>query len=71
MFETGISRYITGKAEVENHFPVDNKGNPHLACVHCDYYHRNSMRCGLNGSRCDFPEKYLGGSCPLYFEGEN
>ena len=24
-----------------------------------------------NIARCDFPEKYLGGDCPLYFEGDN
>ena len=71
-FETGVSRYITGIAEVENKFPVDLKGNPALSCRHCKFYIQNRYKCGLNGEVCDFPEHYLGARCPLYFpEGTN
>lgn len=65
-FETGVSRYIKGVAEVENYFPVDLKGNPDLSCKHCRFYNQK-MKCMLNGEITDYPEKYLGARCPLYF----
>lgn len=72
MFETGVSRYITGVAEVFNKFPVDNKGTPHISCTHCQFYAFTVPKCKLNGEICDFPDKYRGDRCPLYFsEGDN
>ena len=71
-FDTGVSRFIKGVAEVENNFPVDHRGNPGLSCYHCRFFHRTTSKCGLNGEICDYPEKYLGARCPLYFpEGVN
>ena len=67
MFETGVSDYVRGVAEVENHFPVDERGVAHITCSHCRYYRFTTPKCGLNGEICDFPEKYRGARCPLYF----
>ena len=70
-FETGVSRYIKGIATVENFFPVDLKGNPDLSCKHCRFYNHN-YKCNLNGEITDYPERYLGGRCPLHFpDGTN
>ena len=71
MFETGVSNYIVGVAEVFNNFPVDCKGNPHIACVHCRFNKFSQPKCLLNGEICDFPEKYRGDRCPLIFEGDD
>ena len=67
MFETGVSSYVKGVAEVENNFPVDERGVAHITCSHCRYYRFTIPKCGLNGEICDFPEKYRGARCPLYF----
>ena len=66
-FDSGVSRYIRGVAEVENFFPVDHRGNPDISCRHCDFYILSRYRCGLNGKICDYPDKFLGKDCPLYF----
>ena len=72
MFETGVSRYITGVAEVENKFPVDSRGVAHITCSHCKFYAFTVPKCRLNEEICDFPDKYRGARCPLYFpEGDN
>lgn len=67
-FETGVSSYVIGIATVEVCFPVDHRGNPHVCCSQCEYFSRTSGRCKLNGSICEFPEKYIGSRCPLIFE---
>lgn len=67
MFETGVSGYVKGVAEVENPFPVDDKGVAHITCSHCKFYRFSVPKCMLNGEICDFPEKYRGARCPLYF----
>lgn len=70
-FDTGVSRFIRGVAEVENFFPVDLKGNPDISCKHCRFYVQSRFRCALNNEVCDYPDKFLGARCPLYFpEGE-
>lgn len=71
-FDTGVTRFIRGVAEVENFFPVDAKGNPDLACSQCRFFLNRSNRCALNDAICNYPQKYLGANCPLYFpEGTN
>ena len=66
-FDSGVSRYIIGTCTVEVAFPVDFRGNPHVCCAQCEFYSRNSVRCRLNGCVVEFPEKYIGGRCPLNF----
>lgn len=69
-FESGVSHYITGTAKVVNNFPVDFKGNAYINCEKCFYYNRNSYRCELTHEKPEFPNQYVGGSCPLEFENE-
>ena len=69
-FDTGVSSYIKGVATVENYFPVDNKGNPDLSCEQCKFFMVRMNRCALNYELCNYPQKYLGTHCPLYFPEE-
>lgn len=63
-FETGVSRYIRGVAELEIKFPVDHRGNADISCNHCKY-HRGDF-CALTGALVHYP-KYREESCPIYF----
>ena len=67
MFETGVKDYVHGVAEVENPFPVDERGVAHISCSHCRFFMFKVPKCSQNGEVCDFPEKYRGARCPLYF----
>lgn len=70
-FESGVSSYIHATATVEVYFPVDAKGNADVCCWQCEFFHRTSSRCGINGKICAYPQKYIGQYCPLNFnEGE-
>lgn len=71
MFESGVSRYITGVASVKVSFPVDHKGNADISCRQCWYFRKTSCTCGLNGAVCEYPEKYVGSHCPLRMEEQN
>lgn len=64
-FDSGVSGYITGKATVEVHFPVDHNGNAEIACRFCQYYRQNYRICGLNGEIVAYGEHFVGDSCPL------
>ena len=68
MFESGVSSYIVGQANITVCFPVDYKGNPHVCCAMCDLYSRSSNRCPITHAISEFPEKYIGSRCPLIFE---
>lgn len=68
LFESGVSRYVTGTATVQVYFPVDDHGREHVRCEMCPYYHKYDRKCGLNGEMVAFPEKYIGSRCPLEFE---
>ena len=71
-FDTGVSRFIKGVAEVENFFPVDHRGNADLSCSQCKFYRISTRRCNLTGDLINYPDKYLGATCPLYFpDGAN
>lgn len=65
MFETGVKRYIMARAVVEVGFPVDWRDNPEIACKHCNFFVRATQRCGLTQQIVNYPEKYIGESCPL------
>lgn len=64
-FESGVSGYIYGEATVKVAFPVDHKGNPDISCFQCRFFRRNYQTCGLNGEICQYPNKFVGGYCPL------
>ena len=64
-FDTGVSRYIKTRAVVETSFPVDWRGSVEIACKHCNYFVRATQRCGLTQQVVNFPEKFVGESCPL------
>ena len=64
-FKNGISGYIVGEATVTVAFPIDHKGRADVSCNQCYFFRRSYRTCGLNGEVCQFPEKYVGGFCPL------
>lgn len=64
-FDNGIATYIHAQATVDVWFPVDRKGNADISCSQCYYYRRSYQTCGLNGEVCAYPDKYVGGCCPL------
>ncbi len=64
-FDSGISRYIRARAVVEVAFPVDWRGVVEIACKHCPYYVRATQRCALNQEVVNYPDRYVGSSCPL------
>lgn len=64
-FDSGVMKYIKAVAVVETSFPVDWKGNAEIACKHCNYYVRATQRCGLTQDIVNFPDKYVGETCPL------
>lgn len=70
-FETGIASYIWGVAVVRVPFPVDYKGRADISCNQCRYFRRSSISCALNGAVVQYPDKYVGGECPLEREEEN
>ena len=64
-FESGVASYIHAQAKVDVFFPVDRRGNADISCNQCFYFRRSYKTCGLNGEVCQYPEKYVGASCPL------
>lgn len=64
-FDSGISKYIKATAVVTVYFPVDKKGNADISCKQCQFFRRQSQSCGINGAVCQYPDKYVGGDCPL------
>lgn len=64
-FDTGVKEYIKAYAVVEVSFPVDWKGNAEIACKHCNFFVRATQRCGLTQQVVNFPDRYVGESCPL------
>lgn len=64
-FDSGIKDYIHTQATVDVFFPVDWKGVADICCDQCFFFRRMYKTCGLNGEVCQYPNKYVGGSCPL------
>ena len=64
-FDSGVASYIHAQAKVDVFFPVDRRGNADISCNQCFYFRRSYKTCGLNGEVCQYPEKYVGASCPL------
>lgn len=65
-FETGVASYVEAEATVKVFFPVDAKGNADICCRQCYYFRTSSQSCALNGEICQYPNKYVGMSCPLH-----
>ena len=71
-FDSGVVGYVHAHATVHVHFPVDSRGNADISCNQCPFFHKQSVKCGLNGQPCAYPTKYVGSWCPLENdEGEN
>ena len=64
-FECGVKGYVTGSTMITVHFPIDMRGNAHVACIHCPFLSSNMRMCQLNKEPVAFPEKYVGDNCPL------
>ena len=64
-FESGVADYLHCQATVDVFFPIDYRGNADINCYQCFFFRRNYQTCGLNGEVCQYPQKYVGGSCPL------
>lgn len=64
-FDSGVASYIHAQAKIDVFFPVDSRGNADISCNQCYYFRRSYKTCGLNGEVCQYPEKYVGASCPL------
>lgn len=64
-FDSGVKRYIKAQAVVEVGFPVDWRDNAGVACKHCPYFVRATMRCALNQAVVNYPDNYVGADCPL------
>ncbi len=64
-FDSGVSKYIKGRATVIVGFPVDWRGNAEIACKHCQFFINATRRCALNQEIVNYPERYVGENCPL------
>ena len=69
-FSSGVKAYITGKCEIQIHFPVDFKDNAEINCYQCKMFSRNTGICQLTKEISEYPTKYRGSRCPLVFGGE-
>ena len=70
-FDSGVARYIIGKATLTIAFPVDYRGNARICCEVCPFYSMTSKRCHITGKPTEFPSKYVGSHCPFEIEYEN
>jgi hypothetical protein len=69
-FSSGVKAYITGKCEIQIHFPVDFKDNAEINCYQCKMFSRNTGICQLTKEISEYPTKYRSSRCPLVFDGE-
>ena len=69
-FSSGVKAYITGKCEIQIHFPIDWKDNADVNCYQCKMFSRNTGVCQLTKEISEYPTKYIGSKCPLNFDGE-
>jgi hypothetical protein len=67
-FASGVKRFINAECTVRVHFPVDWKDNPDVCCYQCKFFSRNNGVCQLTKEVSEYPQKYIGSSCPLIFE---
>ncbi|MBO5449416.1 MAG: hypothetical protein J5994_08805 [Ruminococcus sp.] len=65
VLESGVAEYITAQATVTVNFPVDFRGNALVACKVCPFLTHSTDMCQLTKELVPFPDKYVGGCCPL------
>lgn len=63
--ESGVKSYIKARASVTVNFPVDFRDNVLVACKLCPYLTHSTNMCQLTKELVPFPDKYVGGNCPL------
>lgn len=63
--ESGVKRYIMTQATVTVGFPVSWRDSTEIACKHCRFFERAKQRCWLTQDVVNFPDQYVGASCPL------
>lgn len=68
-FESGVLRYVEGRAEITVYFPVDCHGNADICCRQCPYLSANERICQLNKEPVAYPSRYVGDKCPLRGDG--
>ena len=64
-FDSGIQDYIVAEATIRTAFPIDKKGQTHIACRFCDAFNTVTKRCILTQEVVPFPDNYVGHQCPL------
>jgi hypothetical protein len=64
-FDSGVSGFVKCYAVVNVNFPIDWKGKAEIACKHCNYFVRATMRCGLTQTIVNYPDTAVGVDCPL------
>lgn len=69
-FSSGVKAYITGETTVKVHFPIDYKDNADVSCYQCKYFSRASGICYLTKEISEYPQRFIGSTCPLDFSGE-
>lgn len=69
-FSSGVKSYITGKCEIQIHFPVDFKDNAEVNCYQCRMFNRTAGICRITNEVSEYPTKFRGSCCPLEFDGE-
>ena len=67
-FDSGVADYVRAYAVVRVNFPIDYKGKAAVNCYQCPFFRRSYSTCGLNGSICQYPQRYVGSMCPLDIE---
>ena len=70
-FDSGISRYVHTKVEIDVYFPVDERGAEFVRCEFCKLYNANTRRCSDTGEIIPFPGRNVGGYCRLKESEEN
>lgn len=65
-FDSGVKDYVIGQATVTVAFPVPCKGGKaEIACKHCKFFERAKQRCWLTQDVVNFPDQWVGSTCPL------
>lgn len=64
-FESGVKGFVKTYAVVEVSFPIDEKGREDISCKQCPYLSHTTRMCQLNKKPVAFPERHVGGWCPL------
>lgn len=65
MLENGVQTYVHAIGTIENHFPVDSRGNIYACCAYCKYYSRSYNSCKITSELIIMADKYVGHNCPL------